>query len=86
MARKLVFDRGLFATVLLLTGLGLVMVYSASAVLARESRLSFNPLFVRQSIAALLGLAAMMVAMHVDYRILRRPIVIYSLMLGVLLT
>ncbi len=84
LARKLVFDRGLFATVLLLSGLGLVMVYSASAVLARESRLSFNPLFVKQSIAALLGLAAMMVAMHVNYRILRRPIVIYSLMLGVL--
>ncbi len=84
MARKLVFDRGLFAIVLLLTGLGLVMVYSASVVLARESRLSFNPLFVKQSIAALLGLAAMMVAMHVDYRILRRPIVIYSLVVGVL--
>ncbi len=84
MARKLVFDRGLFATVLLLTGLGLVMVYSASAVLVRESRLSYNPLFVKQSIAALLGLAAMMAAMHVDYRLLRRPIVIYSLMFGVM--
>ncbi len=84
MARKLAFDRGLFATVLLLSGLGLVMVYSASAVLARESLLSFNPLFVKQSIAALLGLAAMMVTMHLDYRILRRPIVIYSLMFGVL--
>lgn len=84
MARKLVFDRGLFATVLLLTGLGLVMVYSASTVLALESRLSFNPLFVKQGIAALLGLAAMLVAMHVDYRLLRRPIVIYSLMFGVI--
>ncbi len=84
MARKLVFDRGLFATVLLLTGLGLVMVYSASTVLARESRLTYNPLFVKQSLAALLGLAAMLAAMHFDYRILRRPIVIYSLMFGVL--
>ncbi len=83
MARKLVFDRGLFATVLLLTGLGLVMVYSASMVLARGSGSSYNPLFVKQSIAAFLGLAAMLAAMHVDYRKLRRPIVIYSLMLGV---
>ena len=83
MARKLVFDRGLFAAVLLLTGLGLVMVYSASMVLVRDSRMSFNPLFVKQSLAALLGLAAMMVAMHIDYRLLRRPAVIYSLMLGV---
>ena len=83
MARKLVFDRGLFATVLLLTGLGLVMVYSSSAALARESRLSFNPLFVKQSVAALLGLAAMMIAMHIDYRFLRRPMVMYSLLFGV---
>lgn len=85
MARKLAFDRGLFATVLLLTGLGLVMVYSASAVLARESGMSSNPLFVKQGFAALLGIAAMMVAMHVDYRQLRRPMVIYSLLVGVLI-
>ena len=84
MARKLAFDRGLFATVLLLTGLGLVMVYSASAVHARESLLTFNPLFVKQSLAALLGLAAMMAVMHVNYRILSRPIVIYGLLFGVL--
>ena len=83
MARTLVFDRGLFATVLLLTGLGLVMVYSASTVLARESRMDFNPLFVKQAIAALLGVIAMLAAMHLDYRLLRRPIVIYSLMFGV---
>ena len=84
LARKLVFDRGLFATVLMLTGLGLVMVYSASAVLARESG-SFNPLFVRQGVAGLLGIAAMMAAMHLDYRLLRRPAVIYSLLFGVLI-
>ncbi len=83
MARKLVFDRGLFAAVLLLTGLGLVMVYSASAVFVRD-RLSLNPMFVKQGIAALLGLIAMLVVMHVDYRNLRRPMVIYSLLFGVL--
>ncbi len=83
MARKLVFDRGLFATVLLLTGLGLVMVYSASAVFARDS-LSVNPLFAKQAVAAFLGLAAMLAVMHVNYRHLRRPVVIYGLLLGVL--
>ncbi len=84
MARKLVFDRGLFATVLLLTGLGLVMVYSASAVVAREAGGPLNLLFVKQSLAALLGIAAMMVVMHLDYRRLRRPMVIYGLLLGAL--
>jgi len=84
MARKLAFDRGLFAVVLMLTGLGLVMVYSASAVLARESGMSYNPLFIKQSIAALIGLVAMMVAMHMDYRLLRRPMVIYCVLFAVL--
>lgn len=79
MARKLVFDRVLFATVLVLTGLGLVMVYSASAAMARERSLALNPFFIKQCAAAVIGLIAMAVAMHVDYRLLRRPAVIYSL-------
>lgn len=83
MARKLVFDRGLFAIVVLLTGLGLVMVFSASAVFV-ERGMPLSSLFVRQVLAALVGIAAMMVAMHVDYRLLRRPPVIYALLLGVL--
>ena len=35
MAKKLVYDKVLFTTVTLLVGLGLVMVYSASAALVR---------------------------------------------------
>ena len=83
MARKLVFDRLLFAAVLVLTGLGLVMVYSSSAAFARE-RLPFNPYFMKQALAAAVGLAAMGVAMHIDYRWLRRRWVIYSIVLGAL--
>jgi len=81
MARKLVFDRGLFAAVMILTGLGLVMVYSSSAVLVREGD-SANPFLVRQGVAALLGLTAMAAAMHVDYRWLRLRLVIYPLVLA----
>lgn len=84
MAQKLVFDRVLFTTVLLLLGLGLVMVYSASAVLARERGFDHNPFFVKQCIAALIGLVAMAVVMHVDYRHLKNPLVIYSIMVAVL--
>ncbi|MEE8525245.1 MAG: putative lipid II flippase FtsW [Thermoanaerobaculia bacterium] len=83
MARKLVFDRGLFAAVMVLTGLGLVMVYSSSAVLVREGE-STNPFLVRQGLAALLGLAAMTVAMHIDYRWLRLRMVIYPIVLSAL--
>ena len=82
MARKLVFDRRLFAAVLVLTGLGLVMVYSSSAAFVRER--PFNPYFAKQALAALIGLAAMGVAMHIDYRWLRRREVIYPIVLGTL--
>lgn len=84
MAQKLVHDRLLFTIVLLLTGLGLVMVFSASAVLARERGFELNPFFVKQCLAAGIGLAAMFAVMHADYRWLRRPVVVYALLIGVL--
>ncbi len=84
MAQKLYFDRVLFTAVMLLLGLGLVMVFSASAALARERGLAYNPFFVKQCMAAAIGLAAMFLVMHVDYRWLRRPVVAYALGLGAL--
>lgn len=83
MARKLVFDRGLFAAVVTLAGLGLVMVFSSSAALARGSG-PFNPFLVKQALAAVVGLAAMVAVMHIDYRWLRKKTVIYPIVLGVL--
>lgn len=83
MAKKLAFDRVLFGTVALAVGFGLVMVYSASAALARaetDGRPGFNPYVAKQVLAACLGLVAMGIAMHVDYRHLRRPAVIYGVL------
>ncbi len=85
MAQKLVVDRLLFLTVVLLTGLGLVMVYSASAVLASERGFTINPFFVRQTIAAAIGFTAMLVLLHVDYRLLKRPVITYAILIGSLL-
>jgi cell division protein FtsW len=84
LAKKLAFDKVLFTTIMLLLGLGLVMVYSASAAEARQQGASMNPFLVKQCVAALLGLAAMAALMHVDYRYLRRPAITYALLLGVL--
>ncbi len=85
MARKLAFDRLLFATILVLLCLGLVMVYSSSAVLAKEKGYAVNLFFVKQAVAAGLGILAMLAGMYVDYRILRRPVVAYTLLIGGLL-
>ncbi|MEO1087373.1 MAG: FtsW/RodA/SpoVE family cell cycle protein, partial [Acidobacteriota bacterium] len=86
MARKLVFDRLLFATVLVLSLLGLVMVSSATAPMVRSSETGFflaNPLLIKQCVAGVIGLLGMLVVMHIDYRVLKRPSVIYTGLVGV---
>ena len=84
MAKKLAFDKVLFTTVLVLVGFGLVMVYSASAGIARESGSGWNTFLVKQSVAAVVGVSLMLAVMHVDYRRLREPWLVYLLLLGAL--
>jgi cell division protein FtsW len=67
MARKLSADKWLFAVTVVLVLSGVIMVFSASAVLANEKFQSPTYFLIRQGIWALLGLAAMSVLMHVDY-------------------
>ena len=83
MAKKLAFDRILFTAIVLLVGLGLVMVYSASTPMARAQGHAANPLLVKQAAAAALGFLLMSIVMHVDYRRLRDARVVYTLALGV---
>jgi cell division protein FtsW len=78
MARKLKSDRLLFLTTLVLVAVGVVMVYSASKVLATEQYGQPNLFLTKQVLFAALGLAAMIVAMRVDYQIYREPRVILS--------
>ena len=82
MSRKLKSDKVLFLATLLLVCCSVVMVYSASAVLAMNR---FNqPYFflTKQAMSAALGLAAMSIAMRFDYRHYREPSFIW-LALGV---
>ena len=79
MPRKLAFDPVLFATILGLSMAGLVMVYSASAVVAAEQFGSPYHFLVRQIIALCVGLTAMLVVMKADYRSLCRGPLIYTL-------
>ncbi len=77
MARKLKSDKVLFVTTLLLVGASVVMVYSASAVLAM-GRFEQPPWFflLKQVIWAVVGIGLLGAAMRVDYRLLRSPLVI----------
>jgi cell division protein FtsW len=76
-ARKLAVDRLLFAPVVLLVGLGLLMIYSASAmqIFLPAAGAPSKPWFfvVKQAIAIFLGTGLTVAAMSVDYRKLDRP-------------
>ncbi len=73
-------DRWLFTVTMLLVFLGLVMVFSASAVMAKDKYGSPYAFLLRQLLWAVAGLVAMVVAMRVDYRRYKSPAVVFSLM------
>ena len=86
MARKLKSDRVLFTATLLLVCTSIVMVYSASALVALE-RFQQPYLFVtRQMMWAGLGLAVLWIAMHLDYRTYRNDAFVWALLGLVTLT
>jgi cell division protein FtsW len=86
MARKLAFDKTLFGVGVGLTLFGLVMSYSASAVIALERFGSAHHFLLKQAIAAALGLGGMALTMNFDYRrLLRRPAVYLGLLVGTVL-
>jgi cell division protein FtsW len=80
MARKLQADEWLFAATVGLALFGVVMVYSASAVLAGEQNQNQYHYVVRQGVWTLIGLGAMLLAMQFDYGRLRSAPVAYGLL------
>jgi cell division protein FtsW len=80
MAKRVSVDRWLFTVTMLLVFVGVVMVFSASAVMARERFGSPYAFLSKQLIWAVAGLAAMVVTMRVDYRRYKHPALVFSLM------
>ncbi|MGD0269012.1 MAG: putative lipid II flippase FtsW [Candidatus Sulfotelmatobacter sp.] len=78
MAKRVSVDRWLFTVTMLLVFVGLVMVFSASAVMARERFGSPYAFLLKQLVWAAAGLAAMVVAMRVDYRRYKHPALVFS--------
>lgn len=77
MAKRVGIDKWLFITTVLLVLFGLVMVFSASAVVAKERYGSAYYFVVKQSAWAFLGLLTMVVLMRVNYRRYNSPSVIF---------
>ncbi len=80
MARTLKSDKMLFLPTLLLVGMSVVMVYSASAVQAQAEHQTAAFFLVKQLAWAVLGITLMLVVMRVDYRQYRQPGVIWPLL------
>ena len=77
MARKLKSDKLLFTATVLLVCTGVVMVYSASAVVAMGRGNVPYMLLFKQLAWAVIGLLLVPVVMRIDYRTYRQPAVIW---------
>jgi cell division protein FtsW len=80
MAKRVSIDRWLFTVTMLLVFVGLVMVFSASAVIARARLGSPYAFLSKQLVWAVAGLIAMVVTMRLDYRRYKHPALVFSLM------
>ena len=92
MAKRVGVDKWLFGVTVLLVFIGLLMVFSASAVMAEDRYGSPYTFVSKQAGWAVLGLVTMIVMMRIDYRRFNRPIVVFPavavttlLLLGVFL-
>ena len=80
MARKLKSDRILFTATLLLVCASIVMVYSASALVALERFQQPYLFLIKQALWTVLGLAVLGIAMRVDYRTYRNEAFIWGVL------
>ncbi len=80
MAKRVSVDGWLFTVTLILVFVGLVMVFSASAVMAKERYGSGYFFLLRQVGWAVAGIVAMVAAMKIDYRRYKHPGVVFSVL------
>ena len=81
MPQKLQIDRWLFSATIGLALFGVVMAYSASAVIAQQENHSQFFYLTKQAVWTSIGLVAMFVAMNFDYQKLNRRWIVYGLLL-----
>lgn len=81
MPQKLQIDRWLFSATVGLALFGVVMVYSASAVIALQENHSQFHYVIKQTVWTSLGFVAMFVAMRFDYQRLNQRWIIYGLLI-----
>ncbi|HEV8169965.1 MAG TPA: putative peptidoglycan glycosyltransferase FtsW, partial [Pyrinomonadaceae bacterium] len=81
MARKLAPDKWLFAATIGLALFGVVMVYSASAVMAQKENGSQFYYVIKQGVWVAIGFIVMLLAMQFNYQQLKNRRVVFALLL-----
>lgn len=81
MARKLAPDKWLFAATTGLTLFGVVMVYSASAVMAQKENGNQFYYVIKQGVWVAIGFVVMLLAMQFNYQQLKSRRIVYGLLL-----
>jgi cell division protein FtsW len=81
MPQKLQIDKWLFSATVGLALFGVVMVYSASAVIAQQENHSQFHYVIKQTLWTSIGLVVMFLAMRFDYQRLNQRWIIYGLLL-----
>jgi cell division protein FtsW len=82
MSRKLTYDTYLFGSAMLIVVIGMVMIYSASAIITTQKIGTDNPYYfiARQGVWLCAGSLLVFALMHVDLTRLRQPRAIYTAM------
>jgi cell division protein FtsW len=80
MAKRVSVDGWMFTATTVLVFIGLVMIFSASAVMAKERFGSAYTFLFRQLAWAVAGMIVMLAAMKLDYRKLKHPAVVFTLL------
>jgi cell division protein FtsW len=85
MPQKLQIDKWLFSATVGLALFGVVMVYSASAVIAQQENHSQFHYVIKQTLWTAIGLVVMFAAMRLDYQLLNRRWIVYGLLIVTIL-
>ena len=80
MSRRLSYDKVLFAAAILIVVVGLVMIYSASAIIATQKGGSAYTYVVRQALFLIAGTLLMLVAMQANVTLLRDWRIAYAML------
>ena len=78
-SRELAVDHSMLVIVVALVLFGLVMVYSASAVLAEKKYGGEYHFLIRQAVWSAIGVILLAVGMKIDYRTYKRPRIVFGL-------